>query len=235
MLELQTFGPAFGVASASAPCMKAMGLLNMANLDWRPDFEASLEDAPMQKFPVLKDGETIIPDSSFIQKHLEDKYNADFGNWLTPEQRATAHALTRMAEEHIYFVILNDRWNNDANWKHVSSLFFSQAPKEVADEVRNMVIGTLMGNGIARFPQKMLLERIEDDITAVADCLGQKPFLFGDKACFADLSIAAQLSAMAASPEASPFADLVNGNPIISSWIDRVSKEYFPDSEAMAA
>lgn len=103
MLELQTFGPAFGVASASGPCMKAMGLLNMANLDWKPDFNANLEEAPMQKFPVLKDGETIVPDSSFIQKHLEQNYGADFGSWLAPEQRVTAHALTRMAEEHNLF------------------------------------------------------------------------------------------------------------------------------------
>lgn len=101
--------------------------------------------------------------------------------------------------------------------------------------MRGMVIGSLMGNGIARFPQKMLLERIGDDIAAIASCIGDKAYLFGDKACFADISVAAQLSAMAVSPEPSPFADLVNGNPVISAWIGRVSKAYFPDSEAMAA
>ncbi len=231
MLELQTFRPAFGAASASPACIKVMGLLNMANIEWRPDFDADLNKAPMEKFPVLKDGETIVPDSSFIQKYLEQKHGADFGSWLTPEQRVTAHALTRMAEEHIYFATVNDRWNNDANWKHIAALFFSGAPDGVADEMRGMVIGTLMGNGVARFPQEMLLERIGDDISLITDCLGDKPYLFGSKACFADIAVAAQLTAMAVSPEDSPFADLINENAVISAWINRVSEAYFPASD----
>lgn len=229
MLELQTFGPAFGAASASPACMKVMGLLNMAKLDWQPNFEANVEEAPMQKFPVLKDGKTIIPDSSFIQNHLEQNHEADFGSWLTSEQKITAHALTRMAEEHIYFVTLNDRWNNDANWKHVFSLFFAHAPDGMAEEVRSLVIGTLMGNGIGRFPQEMLLQRVGDDIASIANCLGKKPYLFGDKACYADIAVAAQLTAMAVSPEPSPYADLVNNNTAISRWLESIKQAYFSD------
>ncbi len=235
MLELQTFGPAFGLASASSPCLKAMGLLNMANLDWKPDFAADLEKSPMHKFPVLKDGDQIIPDSSFIQQHLEKNYGADFGSWLTPEQRATAHAFNRMAEEHIYFATVNDRWNNDANWEHIKALFFSGAPAEISDTVRSQVVAGLMTNGIARFPTEMLVERIGKDVNAIADYLGDKSFLFGDRACFADIAVAAQLAAMAVSPEKSPFADLINSHPTIPAWIERVSKNYFPDSVDLAA
>lgn len=235
MLELHTFAPAFGQPSPSPFCIKAIVLLQMAGLEWKPKFDANLMEAPMQKFPVLIDGKDVIADSTNIQHHLETEHGADFGSWLSSEQLVTAHALTRMSEEHLYYVTLNDRWNNDANWKHVRPLFFSDVPEEMTNAIRKQVIDGVMWHGIGRFPQEILLERAEADIDTITKCLGEKAFLFGERASFADAAIAPQLASMAASPEPSPFADLVNSRQSLVHWIGRISDSYYPADMKQAA
>ncbi len=77
MLTLQIFGPAFGLPDPSPFAMKGEMLLKLAGVDYRTE-AGDVRKAPKGKFPVLIDGDTTVPDSTFIRFHLEDRHGIDF-------------------------------------------------------------------------------------------------------------------------------------------------------------
>jgi len=70
MMQLQTFGPAFGQPDASPFCVKAMCLLHMGSVNWQPVPGTDARKAPYQKLPVLVDGNEVIADSDNIRQYL---------------------------------------------------------------------------------------------------------------------------------------------------------------------
>lgn len=232
MLSLIIYNPAFGQPSGSPFCTKALCLLQMSGVKWKPEYSNDPRSAPMAKFPVLRDGETLIADSGIIQKYLEENHDADFGSWLSKEQHATGHALVRMAEEHLYFHIVNDRWGRDKVWKRTMPVYFAQMPAFlrlfVPASLRKQAKAGLNFLGIGRLSEKMLEDRVNDDLKAISTTLADKEFLFGDKACFADAAIVAQLAAMAATPGDTQAAKAVKSNKNLYEYIGRFQAKHYP-------
>lgn len=232
MLSLIIYNPAFGQPSGSPFCMKALCLLQMSGVGWKPEYSNDPRSAPMAKFPVLRDGETLIADSGIIQKHLEDKHGADFGSWLSKEQQATGHALVRMAEEHLYFHIVNDRWGRDEIWKHTMPVYFGQMPallrSFIPASIRKKVKAGLNFLGTSRFSEKVLEERLNDDLKAISNTLADKKFLFGEKACFADAAIVSQLATMAATPGDTRSGKAIKSNKNLYEYIGRFQTKHYP-------
>ena len=234
MLSLIIYNPAFGQPSGSPFCTKALCLLQMSGVKWKPEFSNDPRSAPMAKFPVLRSGETLIADSGIIQKFLEEKHNADFGSWLSKEQHATGHALVRMAEEHLYFHIVNDRWGRDEVWKKTMPVYFGDMPALlrlfVPASLRKQVKSGLNFLGISRFSEKMLKDRLEQDLAAISDILADKDFLFGEKACFADAAIVPQLAAIAATPGDTQASKAIKSNKNLYEYIGRFQVKHYPKS-----
>ncbi|MFK5980883.1 MAG: glutathione S-transferase family protein, partial [Rhizobiaceae bacterium] len=234
MLSLIIYNPAFGQPSGSPFCTKALCLLQMSGVKWKPEYSNDPRSAPMAKFPVLRDGETLIADSSIIQKYLEEHHGADFGSWLSKEQQATGHALVRMAEEHLYFHIVNDRWGRDKVWKRTMPVYFEQMPAIlrmfIPASIRKQVKAGLNFLGIGRFSENMLEDRVNSDLAAISNILADKEFLFGEKACFADAAIVAQLAAMAATPSNTQAANAVKSNKNLYEYIARFQTAHYPKS-----
>jgi hypothetical protein len=61
------------------------------------------------------DGGERVADSTFIRWHLERKYQIDFEKGLSTEQRAIGWAFEKMAEDNLYWALVDARWFNDAN------------------------------------------------------------------------------------------------------------------------
>lgn len=232
MLSLITYNPAFGQPSGSPFCTKALCLLQMSGVEWRPEYSNDPRSAPMAKFPVLRDGETLIADSGIIQKYLEESHGADFGSWLSKEQHAIGHALVRMAEEHLYFHIINDRWGRDEIWKHTMPVYFGQMPALlrlfVPASLRKQVKIGLNFLGTSRFSEKELEQRLNDDLEAISTTLADKEFLFGEKACFADAAIVPQLAAIAATPGETQATKAVKSNKNLYEYIGRFQTKHYP-------
>jgi glutathione S-transferase len=204
-LQLKTFGPAFGDLDASPFCTKAICLLNMAGVEWSLLPGSDSRKAPVGKLPVLLDGSTVIHDSDNIRYHLEEHYAADFDAGLSAVQKAQSRALIRMAEEHLYFCLLYDRWVDDASWAHVRDRFFSSLPpiirRVIPKLVRRDVLIALKGQGIGRLSYDEMYSRAHVDICAIETVLDQPQFLFGDVLTAADVSVACTLTSISAIPE----------------------------------
>ncbi len=95
MRNLEVFGPGFGLPDPSPFCMKAMVLLKMAGLQ----YETSICDprkAPKGKGPVLHDDGSLVPDTTFMRWHIEEKYGFDFDSGLSDQRRGISWAIEKL-------------------------------------------------------------------------------------------------------------------------------------------
>src|SRR5919108_3600051 len=83
MITLSAFGPAFGLPDPSPFVTKAEMLLKLSGLPYRTD-TTGFRRAPKGKLPYIDDDGTIVADSTFIRRHLEQKHRIDFDPGLSP-------------------------------------------------------------------------------------------------------------------------------------------------------
>ncbi len=190
MLKLVTFKPAFGTSNPSPFTVKADALLTMAGLDYTHEY-GDLRKFPKQKLPVLRDGETLIPDSSFIQSHLEQQYGVNFDRGMSDQDKASASAFQRLIEDHLYFINLYFRWNEHA--PALRDAFFGDIPSIMRGLIFNMVqkqvLKTLHLQGMGRHSRDELIELGRQDLQALSAQLGNQPFLYGERPTSIDASL----------------------------------------------
>jgi glutathione S-transferase len=184
MITLYTFGPAFGLPDASPFVTKAETFLKMAGLSYRTDTEG-LRRAPKGKLPYIEEDGKRIADSTFIRWHIEKKYRFDFDRGLTPEQRATAWAFEKMAEDNLNWALVHNRWMNDANFYKGPAQFFRKvsAPLRpvVTALIRRQVGKALYSQGMGRHSTEEIAALGTRSINSIADFLGDKAFFMGQE------------------------------------------------------
>ncbi|MCW9034914.1 MAG: glutathione S-transferase family protein [Rhodospirillales bacterium] len=231
-MKLITYPGSFGEPSASPFCVKAMCLLEMTKQPWAPKYVHDPRKAPKAKFPVLKDEEQTIADSDHIRDYLENKYNVDFDEGLSTEQRAMSRAVIRMVEEHLYFALVCDRWINDDNWAKIKIAFFGHIPFPinpiVTRLVRKQAIQQFKAQGMGRHTPEERFDRAKKDVTAIVGILNGKPFLFGDTATAADASVIPMLRAITITPVATDLTNLAKQNEKLLAYIERGREAIYP-------
>jgi len=182
MITLYTFGPAFGLPDPSPFVTKAATLLKMAALPYRTEI-GGLRRAPKGKLPYIDDDGERIADSTFIRWHIEKKYRFDFDRGLNGEQRAVAWAFEKMAEDHLYWALVDARWTDDANFQKGPAVFFHKVPAPlrpiVTAAIRRQVRNRLRAHGMGRHSPAEILALATRSIDSIADYLSDKPFFMG--------------------------------------------------------
>jgi hypothetical protein len=130
MITLYAFGPAFGLPDPSPFVTKAEVLMKMAGLAYRMD-NTGFRRAPKGKLPYIDDDGERVADSTFIRWHLEHKYHVDFEKGLSTEQRAVGWAFEKMAEDNLYWALVDARWFDAANFAKGPKGFFQKIPAPV--------------------------------------------------------------------------------------------------------
>ncbi len=226
MITLYTYPSGFGLFSLSPFCVKAAWMLDYSGLPWQREDHADPRKMPHGKLPAIRTatGE-IIGDTDAIRRHLES-CGVDFEPGLTETQKSVGRALIRMAEEHLYFHVLLDRWGRDDVWPVIRKTYFASVPKlmrnSVANGLRRRVIKGMEVQGLARFSEEERLARTEQDLTAISNLLWQGPFLLGRQMSLADFSMAAMLDALRSTPGATPVSRRVSEDKMFSDYIARV-------------
>ena len=230
MIILHSFKGAFGEPSASPFCTKAMCLLQLSGVPWKPDFTADVRKAPMQKLPVIVDGAHLIPDSSRIMAHLESEHGANFFGHLSARERGEAHTFTRMIEEHLVFALTYNRWVMDANWAHLKGEFFDFLPWPlrglIANKVRKSTIAAGVGQGLGRFDEAGVAERVEHDLQAISGRL-EADFLFGDSPLAVDFVLGAVLSSLASLPEPTLLRARIRQDAQLYGYVERFRERFY--------
>lgn len=225
MLTLVTYPPAFGQPSGSPFCVKALYLLNLSGLPWQRKDTADPRNWPKGKLPALWVDDEVIGDSDNIRSWLEER-GACFDQGLSDLDRATSRAFIRMAEEHMYFHIVMDRWGDKAVWPLVRDIYFAAIPallrRLITRGVRRVLLRGMDAQGLGRLTAGERLERIEPDLQAITDRLWHGSFLFGSKPSAADASVAAMLGAMASTPGGTALSRRVQQDVILVDYMKRM-------------
>lgn len=238
MIELHGFGPGFGLPDPSPFCIKADLVLQMSGLPFERK-RGSMRKAPKGKLPVIVDDGETIADSTFIRLHLERRHGIDLDNGLTPEQRGTAWAVEKMLEDHVYWMIVQERWTVDANFDRGPRHFFNAVPAPlrpfIISMVRRKVRQNLHGHGMGRYSAEERLELARQAIGALAAIMGEKRHLMREEPCWADATVGAFLIAGLSPVFESPLRGVIEGHPTLTAYAARMSAAYFPDRERVSS
>jgi len=226
MITLLTFAPSFGQPAASPFCVKAIWLLNLSGQPWGREDLADPRKMPHGKLPAIRMNGRIVPDSDNIRRALET-LGADFDTGLSALDRANARAFIRMAEEHMYFHQVLDRWALDHVWPTIRDTYFAMIPRPlrgiVTGRLRKALIRGMHAQGLGRLTERQRLDRLEPDLRAIATRLEASPFLFGNAPTSADASVGAMLGGMRATPFETLLQQRIANDAKLSAYVDRCS------------
>ena len=226
MITLVTFPPSFGELSASSFSTKAIYLMNLSGVEWQRQNESDPRKWPKGKLPAMVVNGRTIGDSNGIRAYLEST-GVNLEPALSEDDKATAHSFVRMAEEHMYFHVVMDRWGNDEVWPIVRDEYFKAIPKLlrliVTRGLRKKLMIGMHAQGLGRWTPEERMQRIEPDLQAIAQRLSSRKFLFGDAPTAADASVAPLLGAMRATPLQTLLRRRIEGDAVLCSYADRVA------------
>jgi len=231
MVTLYTFGPAFGLPDPSPFVSKVETLLKMAGVPYRTSTDG-FGKAPKGKLPYIDDDGECIADSTFIRWHIEKKYGFDFDRGLSAEARAVAWAFEKMAEDNLYWTLVDLRWTDDGNFHKGPVNFFRKVPAPlrpiVVAMVRRQLRKTLHGQGMGRHSTAEIVALATRSIDAIADYLGSKPFFMGAEPLGVDATMFAFAAGVLCPVFDTPIRTAAERHDNLKRYIGRMTARFYP-------
>ena len=228
MLTLHTFGAALGLPDASPFCMKLEAFLQIAGIPFERRPITNLAEAPKGKGPWIEENGQKLGDTALIIRHLEASRSIDLDRHLSTVERAAGHALAVMLEERTYFVLLHERWIEDANWPLVRDQVLGDLPPPVQSAIRESQLAKLRAQGLGLHSREEKLALAASDIEALAAWLGRKPFMMGEQPTKLDATASAFVLAMQAEALDTPLTAMVRSHPSLVAYGRRSLERFFP-------
>jgi glutathione S-transferase len=235
MVVLHKFIPAWGLPDLSPFCIKLETYLRMAKVPYETQ-SADARKAPKTKLPFIEHEGRAIADSSIAIDYLKKKLGDPLDARLSATERAVGMAFKSMLEEHLYFVILYYRWQEEAAWRtYLPTMHAYGAKLGVPRPLRGLILGTvrnqlkrdLHGQGVGRHSPDEVAAMGQTVIAAVADFIGERPFLLGPDPTSFDATSYAFLASVMDAPFASPFKDSANERQNLRAYVDRMKASYW--------
>lgn len=229
MLELVVLSPAFGMRNVSPYCVKAEMLLKSLDLPFKLTEEADPRKAPKGKLPYLiADGEKIA-DSELITEYLNKLTDGQVYKNLTPNQSAQGLAISRLCEDHLYWLMVASRWLDDAWWPNVVEGFFQVAPKLVrglvANGARKQVRQTLALHGLGKHNMDEQKGFAQRDLQALENLVPSSGFLFGDTPTIYDFTVAGLMTGIYDNQPATWLTTLAQPYKTLYNYTERVQEK----------
>ena len=202
MLTVYKFVGDWGLPDLSPFVIKLETYLRMAGIP----YETRVGDpnkAPKKKLPYIDDGRQKIADSSRIIAHLEESAREPLDRHLSAPQRALGAAIRALLEEHYYFVIVHVRWGTDEGMATYmpTMLRYCEAAgmpklmwKPAIWFARRGLRQQAWLQGIGRHSHAEIMAIGQGHWTAIAELLGDKPFILGDRPSTIDATVYAFLA-----------------------------------------
>lgn len=233
MIRLHNFGAFYGLPDASPFCLKVDAYLRAAGIPF--EVASGLENlrrAPKGKLPFIEDDGHVVADSTFILEYLKKKHGDTLDAGLTPAQRATAHAFTKMLDENLYWCGVHARWMDPAVWPIIREKFFGAMPPPlrwiVPSIARSGVRRSLHGQGIGRHSPAEILAIARRDLGALSDFLGERPYFLGERVTTLDVVAYAFLAEFILPPINCEFTELARSFPNLVAFVERFRTRYYP-------
>jgi glutathione S-transferase len=198
MLELVVLPPAFGLRNVSPFCLKSEMLMRSLKLEHKMSELGDPRKAPKGKLPFLIDDGVKIADSELITEHLEHKTDGGVYGGLSEAQKAQGVALSRLAEDHLYWIMVASRWLDEDWFPNIVEGFFGIIPwpirSIVANGARKQMAKTYDLHGLGRHTLAEQKEFAQRDLGALNHAVPESGFLFGESPNIYDFTIAGMMA-----------------------------------------
>ncbi len=232
MITLYSFGPLFGLPDPSPFCMKAQMLLKIAGLEYQVD-KGGFDKAPKGKQPYMDDDGETTADSTFIRFHIEKKYDFDFNSGLDDYTAGVAWAVEKMCDDHLYWVLISERWCNLENFNRGPRVFFDAAPALIrpfiASMIRKKVIKATKAHGLGRHSVAEIHLLAGKAIDAMADIMGDNKYMMGNSVSGADATAFAFIDALSCKHFESPVIAMIEKHQNLIDYRNRMRAEWYPE------
>ncbi len=226
MLELVTLPPAFGMRNVSPFCLKAEMLLNSLDLPFTVSQISDPRKAPKGKLPYLVADRRIIADSELITEYLDATTQGRVYAGLSDAQKAQGVALTRLAEDHLYWIMVASRWLDPEWWPNVVAGFFGQLPaiiRPIASAMaRRQVAQTYHLQGLGRHSLEEQRGFAERNLAALNAAVPTAGFLFGPSPGIFDFTVASLMAGIFDNQPATWLTGLARNHENLHAYTERV-------------
>lgn len=236
MITLYAPAPAWGLPSIVPASLKLETWLRMAGVPYEIA-PPELPLAPKGKMPFVRiDGE-LMGDSTLIIERLSRELGKDVDEGLSRESRAVSLSFRRMAKEHLYWVLLVDRWIKDENFALyepvLTERFFAGLPAPQQHEtcvmIRKGMIDQIHAQGMGRHTLAEVARFGCADMQAISDWLGEKPFFLGERPTLVDATLFGYVASIIEVPFASAVRDYGRATPNLLAYCQRIRDRFFPE------
>lgn len=222
---------AWGLPSISPFCLKLDAYLRLVGVPFRTIVDPTPFKGPKGKLPFIEHDGQRVGDSSLIIEYVEQRFGCDANAGLSPAERAVARALRRLIEENMYWAMVYSRWMVDENWNVFRDVVLGGVPAAarlfVAPIARRGVRRQLMGHGIGLHSRDEIAAIGCGDLRAIADFLGDKPYLMGDTPTEIDATAYGFLANIARVPLEGALKQEALQHANLLAYLDRFAERYF--------
>ena len=146
--------------------------------------------------------------------------------FLRIEQKGQGVALSRLVEDHLYWLMVASRRLDDAWWPNIEQGFFGFVPgllrKFVTGLARKQVAKTYNLDGLGRHSMEEQKGFARRDLDALQGALPAQDFLFTEKPGVFDFTIAALLAGIYDNKPTTWLTDIAAGYPELRAYSERV-------------
>ncbi|SAK65393.1 glutathione S-transferase family protein [Caballeronia ptereochthonis] len=191
MITLYSYPQLFGLEDNNPFGLKVFAFLKLAGLPFEHKHVLDTSAAPRGQLPYLVDDEETIGDSDAIVAHLKRKFALALDDAQTRAQR-DLDLLVRRTLDDLYWVMSYSRWRDDRYWPRFRDALLEAHPdidSQVLETARKYNFERYRYQGIGRYEPDAAYARGIEDLQAVANLLGDGPFMFGAEPASIDAAV----------------------------------------------
>ena len=224
----------WGMPNLSPFCTKLETYLRMADVPHKLG-PMKMGQMPKGKIPYVHMDGRFMGDSQLIIEELEKRLgDAALDAGLSARDAAIGRLTRRMLEEATYFINILVRWRLDDGWEAMRAQLREHVPALVLPIIRRGQKKKLHLQGIGRHTADEAMAMGAADFAAVAEVLGDKPFILGDKPRTVDCTVFAFAESILAFPVDSPLKASVATHKNLAAYRQRIRDRWFKDLSAPA-
>ncbi|KAH9494841.1 hypothetical protein Btru_017946 [Bulinus truncatus] len=204
--------------------LKLETYLKMSKIPYQNDFSSTF--SRKHKTPWMMYNGENIPDSQFCIEYLNKKLGIDHNKHLSKEEKSIAKAFQVMVDEHLYWTLVLFRWVFNKEQEIVKKYVVRSPLMRLI--VNRLVKKQTYEQGVGRHSCEEVRHILMTDLQALADYLGDKPFLMGDLPSEVDCSVFAMLAqCLWHGPEHKNL--IPDCFPTLHQYCIRMKEKFWPD------